>query len=203
MTWLDRFYETNKSMKRLSLGNHIDLIKPDLHSGEVQTEGADPHYWVSPKCAATIASSVKDLLCELAPGERETYEKNYLKLLGIISGIEKRANELFSGFNGRTFMTFHPTLGYLARDYGLNQIAVEKEGKEPTPLTLRELIDIAKFKNIKVIFIQKEYDTKNARAIASETGAVTRAIDPLSENWPVAMMDIINAIYDSFVASGK
>jgi zinc transport system substrate-binding protein len=203
MTWLDRFYETNKSMKRLSLGNHIDLIKPVLHSEEGHTEGADPHYWVSPKCAVAIASSVKDLLCELVPGERAKYEKNYSELLGIISGIDKKANELFSGFNGRSFMIFHPTLGYFARDYGLNQIAVEKEGKEPTPLTLRELIDIAKFQHIKVIFIQKEYDTKNARAIASETGAVTRAIDPLSENWPVAMIEIMNAIHDSFVEGGK
>jgi zinc transport system substrate-binding protein len=203
MTWLDRFYETNKRMKRLSLANHIDLIKPNLQSGERHIEGADPHYWASPKCAVTIALSVKDLLCELVPGEKEKYEKNYLKLLGTISEIDKKAKELFSDFNGRSFMIFHPTLGYLARDYGLNQIAVEKEGKEPTPMTLRELIDISRSQNIKVIFIQKEYDTKNARAIASETGAVTIAIDPLSENWPIAIMEIINAIHDSFVESGK
>jgi zinc transport system substrate-binding protein len=95
-------------------------------------------------------------------------------------------------------MTFHPTLGYLARDYGLKQIAVENEGKEPTPSSLKKLIDIGKAENLRVIFVQREYDTKNARAIAAETGAVLETIDPLSENWPESEQQIINAIYNSF-----
>jgi zinc transport system substrate-binding protein len=203
MTWLDRFYETNRSMKKLSLGDNIDLIKPKGQTGEGHVEGADPHYWVSPKCAMKIASSVKALLCDLKPGSREKYEQNYSKLIETISGIDQKAIDLFSDFKGRSFMIFHPTLGYFARDYGLNQIAVENEGKEPTPSTLKDLIDIARSQNIKVIFVQKEYDTKNAKAIALETGAIIEAIDPLSEDWPGTMNEIINAIHKSFVASRK
>jgi len=203
MTWLDRFYEANRNMKKLSLGDNIDLIKPAGHPGNGHIEGADPHYWVSPKCAKAMALSIKNLLCELEPGSRERYEQNYSKLLETISVIDIRARELFNGFQGRSFMVFHPTLGYLARDYELNQIAIENEGKEPTPSTLKNLIDISRTKNIKVIFIQREYDTKNAGAIASETGAVIVAIDPLSENWPVEMMQIINAIHKSLIESGN
>jgi zinc transport system substrate-binding protein len=95
-------------------------------------------------------------------------------------------------------MIFHPALGYLARDYGLKEIAVENEGKEPTPSSLKELIDIGKSQKIKVIFVQREYDTKNARAIAAETGAVLETIDPLSEDWVASVQEIINAIYMSF-----
>jgi zinc transport system substrate-binding protein len=198
MTWLDRFYETNPRMKKLSLGKSIDLIKPVGNSDSEHVEGADPHYWVSPRCALVIADAVKSLLIDLNPEKREKYIFNYETLVKSINDIDKKARELFSGYKDKPFMTFHPTLGYLARDYGLKQIAVENEGKEPTPSSLKELIDIGKAEKIRVIFIQREYDTKNARAIAAETGAVLETIDPLSEDWAASEQQIMDAVYKSF-----
>jgi zinc transport system substrate-binding protein len=201
MTWLDRLYETNPNMKRLSLGTNIDLIKPPAHQDQGQTEGADPHFWVSPKCALVIALEIKTLLTGINPGGSEKYSHNYDSLVKSIDSLDLEARRLFSSFKQKAFMIFHPTLGYLARDYGLLQIAVENEGKEPNPASLRELIDYGKSKNIKVIFVQKEYDIKNARAIAGETGAVIETIDPLSENWAGSVHEIINALYKSFKAA--
>ncbi len=198
MTWLDRFYETNRGMKKLSLSKNIELIKPIGHYDSEHVEGADPHYWVSPQCALVMALSIKSLLISLNPGNKEKYELNYVNLVKSINDIDKRARKLFSGYQNKPFMIFHPTLGYLARDYGLKEIAVENEGKEPNPSSLKELIDIGKAEKIRVIFVQKEYDTKNARAIAAETGAVLETIDPLSENWAASVQQIIYALYNSF-----
>lgn len=203
MTWLDRFYETNRGMKKLSLGNSIDLIKPERNADSDHTEGADPHYWISPQCALIMASDIKALLVDLNPGGAEKYERNYRTLVKSINDIDLKAKGFFSGYQGRSFMIFHPTLGYLARDYGLKEISVENEGKEPNPASLKELIDTGKAENIKVIFIQKEYDTKNARTIAEETGAVLETIDPLSENWALSVQQIIDALYKSFKLTGK
>lgn len=197
MTWLDRFYETNKGMKKLSLGQNIELIEASEHSDSEHVEGADPHYWVSPKCALIMAESVKFLLIELNPGKSEQYEINYQNLVRIISDLDKKATAVLSEYKGRSFMIFHPTLGYFARDYGLKEISVEKEGKEPTPSSLKELIDIGRSEKIKVIFVQREYDTKNARAIASETGASLEIIDPLSENWAASVEQVIEALQRS------
>jgi zinc transport system substrate-binding protein len=203
MTWLDRFYEMNRSMVKLSLGDKIDLIaSEDMHEGD-HAEGADPHYWVSPKCAMTMASSVKDLLCKLNPSGEQKYESNYSGLLLKISELDKKAKSLFSEFSGEAFMIYHPNLAYLARDYGLEEIPVEFEGKEPPPSRLKELIDLARAKNIRTIFVQKEYDSRNAKAIAGEIGAKIVVIDPLSENWLKATMDIITALNNSFVESRK
>jgi len=198
MTWLDRFYETNPHMRRLSLGQNIDLIKPVGNTESGNVEGADPHFWVSPLCALKMADAIKSLLTDINPDKREKYELNYSNLVKSINDLDSKARELYSGNSNRSFMTFHPTLGYLARDYGLNQIAVEKEGKEPTPSSMKELIDIGKAEKINVIFVQREYDTKNARAIAAETGAVLEIIDPLSENWAASEQQIIDAVYKSF-----
>jgi zinc transport system substrate-binding protein len=203
MTWLDRFYETNRSMKKLSLGDNIDLIKAGEHSEGDHLEGADPHYWVSPECAIRMAASVKELLCSLKPENSSKYEQNYTTLLGTITGIDLKAKELLTEYKGKSFMIFHPALGYFAREYGLNQIAVEAEGKEPTPSKMKGLIDSARKNDIRVILVQKGFDMKNANAIASEIGAKVKVVDPLSEDWQESMLEVINSIHDSFTVNSK
>jgi zinc transport system substrate-binding protein len=203
MTWLDRFYEINKTMKRVSLGDKIDLIASTERHENGNSEGADPHYWVSPACALVMASEVKSLLCQLNPSEQQKYESGCDSLILKIKATDAKAKSLFAAFAGKSFMIYHPNLAYLARDYSLNEIAVEFDGKEPPPSRLRELIDIAASKNIKTIFVQKEYDSKNAREIAREIGGHVVVIDPLSENWQKSTNDIIDALYDSFTGQNK
>ena len=202
MTWLDRFYEVNRNMKKLSLGEKIEPLESEHHHEEGHTESADPHYWVSPSCAGIIASSLKDFLIELKPDMKEQFENNYLTLDSIIKSVGNTAENYFAGAGPKAIMIYHPNLGYLARDYGLEEISVEYEGKEPPPSRMKYLIDRARKENIRTIFVQKEYDTRNAQAIASETGAVIRIIDPLSEDWEHSVTDIINAVHQS-LASGE
>jgi len=203
MTWLDRFYEINKSMARLSLGDAIVPIKSEHEDGGEHAEGADPHYWVSPKCAALIALSVKDFICRLNPESAVKYESNYALLVSKISELDKKASSLFSPYSGEAFMIYHPNLAYLARDYGLEEVSVEFEGKEPPPSRLKELIDFSREKNIHTIFVQREYDIRNSKAIANETDAKVVVIDPLSGDWMKSTTDIIEALHLSFTESRK
>lgn len=203
ITWLDRLYETNRTMKKLSLNKNIEPLDSGHHHGDDRIEGTDPHYWVSPKCAMIMASSVRDFICELNPENRSKYEVNYQNLLTLIRQLDNKADSLFSRVQGRSFIIFHPNLGYLARDYGLEEISVEYEGKEPTPSRMKELIDRARSERIKTIFVQREYDTKNARQIAREVGATVQIIDPLSEDWLASTSEIITALYNSLMDSSK
>jgi zinc transport system substrate-binding protein len=203
MNWLDRFYETNPTMKKLSLGEGIDPLASEHHHEGGHLEGADPHYWVSPRCALVIAGSVREFLTELNPLQKQKYETNYQLLISKIKEVDARAKELFSSAPSKGFMIYHPNLAYIARDYGLEEIPVEFEGKEPTPFRMKELIDRARKDNLKTIFVQVEYDTKNAKAIAGEIGAKIILIDPLSENWQKSTLDIINALHNSLVENSK
>jgi len=209
MAWLERFYETNKTMKRLSLGDDIDPLESEhAHEGEHgqegdHVEGADPHYWVSPRCALIFSKSLYEFLCELNPSEKKEYEANYNKLVLKIQELDKKGEELLTDKKGKAFMIFHPNLGYLARDYGLEEISVEYEGKEPPPSRMRELIDNAKERGLRTIFVQKEYDARNARAIASEIGAEVVIIDPLSGDWFNATMEMILALNKSLESVSK
>jgi zinc transport system substrate-binding protein len=199
LAWLKRFYGVNKTMKRLTLGDSIDLIKGGEHDNDSHVEGADPHFWISPRCAIRIAESVKSLLCDLKPENKEKYERNCVQLEDSIKSIDQKASQLLAGFKGRSFMIFHPSLAYLARDYDLNQIAVESEGKEPSVLSMKNLIDIAKARDIRTIFVQRGFDMRNAGSIASETGADLKVIDPMSPDWPGSVWQIITALHDSFL----
>ena len=203
ITWLDRFYEMNRNMKKLSLGTCIDPISDEDHGEGNQAETADPHFWVSPACAFRIALSVRDFLTGLDPSHREMCEKNYLNLIHKIGTVDSLARDLASCSGSKDFMIYHPNLAYLARDYGLHEIPVEFEGKEPSPSRMKYLIDVAIKEKMKTILVQKEYDTKNARAIVNETGGRVVLIDPLSEDWPAATTDIINKLKEEFEGAVK
>lgn len=203
MNWLERFYEASPEMKRLSLGDSIKPIAPEHHREGGHIEGADPHYWASPKCALSMAGSIKGLLCELNPSQMQKYDSNYDALISKIRELDNKASRYFSVTKAKCFMIYHPNLAYLARDYGLEEIPVEFEGKEPTPSRLRELIDRSRQERIKTIFVQREYDTKNAKVIAREIGAQIAIIDPLSEYWEKSEMEIIEALHVSLMDSSK
>lgn len=197
MVWLDRFFEVNPDMVRINLGEKIEpILTEDVHEAE-HLEGADPHYWVSPVCAEKIAYSVRDLLSKLEPGKSQKYEDNCNNLVTRIRDIDAKARKMFFEYAGESFMIYHPNLAYLARDYGLREIAVESEGKEPSPADMKKLVDHARRENIKTIFVQKEYDRRNAGAIADEIGAELIIIDPLSEDWESSVNHIIDKLYQS------
>jgi zinc transport system substrate-binding protein len=205
MNWLEKFYGINPAMMKLVLGDKVSLITSDeKHDHDYEhLEKADPHFWASPKAALEIASSVKSLLCALQPVNCEKYSEKYEALCDSIRYLDRLADSLFSSFRGRSFMIFHPSLGYLARDYGLKQLAVEVEGKEPNPGSMKEFIDMGRKEQIKVILVQAGFDTKNAKAIALETGAEIKLIDPLGENWLKSTREIINIIYGSLTSNSR
>jgi zinc transport system substrate-binding protein len=199
MAWLDRFYEINGNMKKLSLAGSVDpILSEEHHHGGGHAESADPHYWVSPRCAAKMALSVKDFLTGLDPESKDLFNANYKKLLLKIGELDSMAKELSSHAGKKPFMIYHPNLAYLARDYGLEEITVEAEGKEPSPSRMKDLIDRAKEEKIRIIMVQREYDTKNAKAVADEAGARIVVIDPLSEDWYSSTSGIIKIIKESF-----
>lgn len=99
---------------------------------------------------------------------------------------------------GSKFMVFHPSWGYFAKAYGLVQLAIEVEGKEPKPNQLRHIIDTAKREKIKAIFTQQEFSDKSARAIAHELGIKVIKETPLAANWPENLINKARAIANSF-----
>jgi zinc transport system substrate-binding protein len=200
--WMGRFREINPDMKILDLSQNIDLI--ELNGSEEEEDhngheshlhgGPDPHYWMSPVSAYVIAEDVKNYLTQLNPASAQKYAAGLKALQNNIAQVDSILREELAGAPSTTFMIYHPALGYMARDYGLEQISFEDEGKSPSPARMKALIDIARDKGINIIFIQAEYELRNAESLAGETGAGLVVINPMNKDWPAAVLEVGKAI---------
>ena len=114
---------------------------------------------------------------------RSLYEKGYQKFIAEIDALDAELKEIFAGKRGTAFMAFHPSWGYFARTYGLEQVPVEIEGKEPKPARLQSLIKYAREKGIKMVFVQPEFSVKSAKIIGRAIGGEVVFVSPLAPDW--------------------
>lgn len=197
--WMDRIAELNPGMKIIDLSEGMKLRGMEYsHGGHTHT-GIDPHVWMSPEHMAEMARIVYTELQQLFPGQKEFLRENYTKLMQDIKTSGAYASSRLAGFEGRSYLIFHPSLGYLTDPYGLEQLSIEFEGKEPSAAHMKEIIDQAREKKIKVIFVQKEFDKRNAYMIAEEIGGEVIGVDPLSENWGHEIRKISDALQKSLL----
>ncbi len=145
--------------------------------------GLDPHIWLSPPLVKRQALTILGALKELDPAHSSDFEANYRKFIANIDALDTELKATLADMQGRRFMVFHPSWGYFARAYGLRQIPIEIEGKDPKPGQLKTLIEYARQEGIKVIFVQPQFSSKNAELIAGEIAGRVAVADPLSEDW--------------------
>lgn len=127
----------------------------------------------------------------VADVENQKYYRDNFKLLETeIIETDRRITELLENASVKSFIIYHPALGYFARDYNLTQYSIELDGKNPSPKQLKEMIDYANALGIKTIFVQKGFDVKNAESLANQVKASIHSIDPLSYNWSEEMIRI-------------
>jgi zinc transport system substrate-binding protein len=199
--WLDKIAAANKGMPILRTDAGIEKIPmvehghdeepgQEVHEGEEEPEGLDPHVWLSPVLVKTIARNMFEGLVNVDPEGRAVYETNLNYFLNELDALDARLREMFAGEGRKGFMVFHPAYGYLAREYGLEQTPIEIEGKEPKPGHLAELITEAKEHGVKVIFVQPQFSTKSAEALAREIGAEIAHADDLAEDWEANLLEI-------------
>jgi len=150
--------------------------------------GVDPHIWNSTDAAKIIAMNTLNALVQLDPVNEDVYHENYEKLIEEIEETEKLMHEKLDTLTSRTFIIYHPALTYFADEFKLNQFAIEEEGKEPSAASMKKLVDTAKDANIRVVFVQQEFDRKHAEQLAKEIGARIVSINPLDVNWKEQML---------------
>lgn len=128
-------------------------------------------------------------------GTRRQFRRNLQQTLADLQATEDSIRTLVDSLHPKAFLIYHPTLTYFAQDYGLTQIAIETDGKEPSPAQLVRLIRLCKEKQVRTIFVQQEFDRRNAELIAQETGTHLVDINPLSYEWKEEMLKIARTLH--------
>lgn len=208
--WMDNIKENNPGLKIFDLSQGISLLKEpeeaegsehhheegEEHHHHHHPGGVDPHTWSSIAGAKVIAKNTLDAFVALDPENQAYYQGNYDLLMQEIGETEKTVSGLLQPLTSRTFIIYHPALTYLANEYGLTQLCIEMDGKEPSPAQLKDLVETARKYDAKVVFIQKEFDQKNAELIARETGCRLIPINPLDYDWSKEMIHIAKSLAD-------
>jgi len=152
------------------------------HNHNQDSTGLDPHVWLSPINLKTMAAAMAKALIDIDPENSSAYTANLNTLSGELDELDRKIATDLKPYAGATFFVFHPSFGYFAGRYGLQQEAVEVEGKSPTPKQLSGLIKEAKADGVKVIFVQPQFDSRSGQAIAAAIGGEVVPLDAMAED---------------------
>ena len=193
--WMKRLEANNPDMKVFDTSKGVNLIRGEghWHGDHYHEGGIEPHIWNSAHNASVIADNIYAALCELDVAHKADYKHRLDSLKQIFAQTDANIRLLLENADN-TFLIYHPALSYFARDYNLKQISIEEGGKEPSPAQLKTLIETCRKENAHTIFVQQEFDQRNAQLIADELGVNIISINPLSYDWEEEMLRVAKAL---------
>jgi len=202
--WMKKLSNQNKTMKIVDTTKGITKLamKEDAHAHKEEKVGAghnhqglDPHVWTSPENIKVLAKNTVDALVAHDALNKETYMANYAAFIAKVDAIDATIKEILKETKkGTKFMVFHPAWGYFAHQYGLEQVAIEVEGKEPKPKVLAYIMEEAKEEGVKAIFTQPEFSDKSAMQIANTLKIKVIKLSNLNPKWDESFIAMARAI---------
>ncbi len=195
--------KNNAELKVYDLSKGVNFIHSDHEHGKAHAgdngqheQGADPHIWMSTVNGKIIAENVLNIMIENFPADSVFFRKKFQLLNEELNQIKKEWDDQKPVLKGKSFIIYHPALAYLAKEYDMEQLVLEFEGKEPPLGKIQSISKEAIRKQIKSLFIQKQFNTDNAIALASTLNARVVQIDPLDEDWPSQMRNILQTLIE-------
>jgi len=212
-TWLDKFSAASPEMLMVHTEKGIDKIPMATHAPHHEAEHhrepepgsaaesaghqahrhageLDPHTWLSPPLVKIQARNILDALLAADPAHAAAYRANFAAFNAQLDAMDAEFKRIFAGKRGMKFMVFHPAWGYFAQAYDLQQVPVEVEGKDPKPAELMKLIEDARKDAIRVLFVQPQFSTRSADAIAKAIGGEVVFADPLAADWAANLRQV-------------
>lgn len=190
-TWTDKLTANAPQMKVFDTSEGIELIRDTHHhEGHVHVGGVEPHTWTSPANARIIARNICNALCRIDSANTNYYTERLGRMDSLICRTDSILRAMLAQNADKAFLIYHPSLSYYARDYGMEQLCLEENGREPSPAHMRKIIEQCRQKGIRTIFIQKEFDSRNATLAAQETGTKLVLINPLAYEWEQELINI-------------
>lgn len=196
-TWLARIKDTNPSMTfvdcQAGISPHYTRAHHHGTAGSTN-DSADPHIWTSPLNAQRLAGTILAALIAARPSAAEDFRDGFQTLSADLQRLHDNIQQQMQGVSRRTILVYHPAWGHFAETYGLTQLAIETEGKEPGPASLASIIDKTKEARIDTVFIQTQFSNTAARRVAEALNAKLVTIDPLARDYIANMGEVAAAI---------
>jgi len=190
-SWIDRIRSLRPELPLLRLDATLQSADHGhQHDGLVH----DPHYWTSLRGLRAMSQTILSGLSAVDSVHRARYEEGEAELRRQLDSLEQTLRARLQELPSRSFVIYHPSLSEFASEWSLEQLVIEEDGKEPSPAHLERIIRRAREAGVKVVFVQKEFESKLVHSIASELGAKTYEINPLDGDWQGELLKIANAL---------
>lgn len=175
-----------------------NLVEIDLTKGfgliDEGEEGLDRHLWLSPKLAIEQSKVMAQTLQDIYPEHKEKFQEGLDKLVNDLEILDQELTLQLAPIKGQAMLVSHPAFGYFCQEFGLQQLSVEVEGKDPLPQDISHMLEVAKKNTVRAVFILPEYNNKGAILIAEKLGLPVYEIDPYSENYFETMRTLGNIL---------
>ncbi|MCK5672827.1 MAG: zinc ABC transporter substrate-binding protein, partial [Spirochaetales bacterium] len=188
--------DTSKGIEKREITGHDHEEDSEIETHTV-TEQLDPHIWMSPILVQKQAEIIVDTLIKLKPEYTDYFTTNYNQFITDLNEVHQELKESLSNIKGSTLFVYHPSFGYFADLYGLKQIAIEAAGKEPSPRILEAIIKEIISNNVKIIFVQPEFQSSSIKVITKATGAAVISVNPLSYDYLNNLRSMANILNET------
>ena len=182
-SWMGSILQVNPQMLIVDTSKGVSLTAGTSETADGGGRAKDPHIWLSPRDAMTQLRNICDGLTRVDPTGKDYYSNNRDNYIIKLKDLDTYLNSTFAATKKKKFVVLHPAWTYFARDYGLTQIAIDVEEKEPGPRYLTEVVKAAYANNITTVFIEPQYNPKMAEVISKEISGKVVSIDDLAPNY--------------------
>ncbi|MDO4320765.1 MAG: zinc ABC transporter substrate-binding protein [Bacteroidales bacterium] len=172
---------------------HVDEHHTFLHADSTH-QVPDPHVWTSVRNARMMSRTMLETVKRINPDKADTYTGNFNRFDQRLDSLDRSFSQRLDSLDHKSFLVWHPSLSYFARDYGLEQIAVGSEGKESSMNSMRRVIDDARADSVSVFFYQRDVDSRQAEAVNSGVGSRLVPINTSQYDWEDGMILIVDEL---------
>jgi len=190
--WANKIVRINKDILVVDISKEIKLIELSPKEQKKHHLLKDPHLWLSLRNAKKGVKEIYEALSKVNPENEEYYRKNMNEYIEKLDALDKEISKKLKAVKNKKFIVLHPSWSYFSKDYGLEQIPIERGGKEPGPKYIKKIIDTARENNIKVVFVEPQFNQKSAQMIAREIDGRVVSINPLAEDYLKNMRITVN-----------
>lgn len=188
--WIPRIQGSHPKLKLVPLYKEHRVAKRTGREEGHHHHAENPHRWLSPRWVKSAADIILQALVEEDPKSSAFFRRNHRRFVKELVGLDREIQKILGPVKDRAFLTYHPAWLHFAKCYGLKEIPIEIEGREPGPRALSEVVQKGRDNNVKVIFVQKQFSKNVVEPVARSLGAKVVALDPLAENYMSNMRQV-------------